>query len=231
LATGWSSEVCKLIWEHFRLKCAWSFKRGRPRKDDIIMSGNCNNCQAKITAIYEFCEENLRIDVTGYDQTVKHTAKRRLLQGESKEMEDLLEKHSAFELRSKLADKHMQMDDVEPPHLISANAMRKIKQRKNQSPHKCPVKAIESIKKNEFRNSIQNIGYDPFYVFYTTELQKMWYHSEFSNKRCVISIDATGLGLKKLGNVDEKYMFLYAICGHGKKKLYYSKFISIISHV
>lgn len=223
LETGWSSTVSKLIWQHFRLKCVWSFKRGRPRQNDIIMTGNCKDCGAHITATYDIVQLNLTVDVQGYNQTIKHTAKRRLLQGESKQIEDLMEKHTAFELRSKLADEHIEVGDEEPPYLISANAMRKIKQRKNQSTQKCPVKAIELMKQKEFRNSIQNIGYDPFFAFYSSELQKMWYHSEFSNKRCVVSIDATGLGLKKLGNVDEKYMFLYVICGQGKKDFNYFK--------
>lgn len=146
---------------------------------------------------------------------MKHTSKRRLLPTETKEVADMLQGSSAFAVRSQLAEEYMSEHDPEPPHLIRSNAIKKIKYKQTKAVHADPVQALQIMKERHFRGEIDNIGLSPFYVFYAKNLQRMWHNAEYLRKKCIISIDATGLGLKKLGQLDEKYMFLYVICSQG----------------
>jgi hypothetical protein len=222
---GWSSELNKLIWDHFRLKCVWTFKRARPRKEDILFTGDCKDCLAKFDANFNLEKKVLFVTVKGYKSAVKHTSKRRLLPSETREISEMLKGTSAFDVRCKLADELMSKDDTEPPHLVRSNAIKKIKYKQTKSLHKDPVRALLVMKDKNFRNEVTHIGLSPFYVFYGKQLQRMWHNSEFKRKKFIISIDATGLGLRKLGQVEEKYMFLYVICSHGKCPfIYFKKF-------
>lgn len=218
LKEGWSSELSKLLWANFHLKCVWSFKRARPRKEDIFFKGDCKDCSASFEATFNLEKKTLCVNVNGYKSTVKHTSKRRLLPSETKDIAEMLKGSSTFEVRAQLADKLMNENDPEPPHLVRSNAIKKIKYKQTKSVHKDPVQALQIMKEKNFREEVNHIGLSPFYAFYGKKLQRMWHNSEFMRKKCIISIDATGLGLKKLGQVDEKYMFLYVICSHGKRQ-------------
>lgn len=222
---GWSTKLSKLIWNQFRIKCVWRFVRARPRATDILINGTCKDCAAEIKVVYKMANRTLSGNITGYNSTVKHVSKRRLLPAETKRIAEMLKGSSTFEVRAKLADETMNDDDPEPPHLVRPNAIRKIKCKQSKSLHTDPVRALLIMKEKHFRNEITAIGLSPFYVFYAKNSQKKWHNSEFKRKRCVISIDATGLGLRKLGQASEKYMFLYVICSHGKYQLVKSQLL------
>lgn len=71
------------------------------------------------------------------------------------------------------------------------------------------------MKSGKFRGDIQEIGLDPFYVFFCTDLQSRWYNTEFTRNRAVIAIDATGMGFRKLKSSNPKPTLLYTICARG----------------
>lgn len=106
--------------------------------------------------------------------------------------EALLKGKSALEVRNELSDDLMEPFDAEPSTLPSAGALRKIKHRADV-PNKNVVHALLELKK-EHPNSIGAIGLDPFFVHYSTELQRACYEVECSRGKPTISLDATGLG-------------------------------------
>lgn len=55
---GWSSNLNKLIWDHFRLKCVWAFKRARPRQNYVYFTGQCKDCSA--TSAIQIVQSKLR---------------------------------------------------------------------------------------------------------------------------------------------------------------------------
>lgn len=128
--------------------------------------------------------------------------KRKILSAEKDHYEALLKGRSAFEARSELADALMEPHDKEPPTLPSANALRLIKHR-SDAPKQNAVMALVDLKK-EHPTSIGAIGLDPFFVHYSTELQRACYKVECSRKKPTISIDATGPGM----NNDKIYVYV-----------------------
>lgn len=68
-------------------------------------------------------------------------------------------------------------------------------------------------------NCIHKIGYDPFFVIYEAPTQSEYYAKERVNGRTIISVDATGPGVKSPTS-NPKCIFLYAISVHGKSQLH-----------
>lgn len=125
-----------------------------------------------------------------------------------------LKQKSAYALHSEMADGCMDLGDPEPAHLATLNAMRIAKCRsQSEDSSKHAVLALYDMKQRK-PSCIQNIGLNPFHVYYSTDAQRAWYKHETSRKRTVVSIDATGLGLLPPLH-DKTYIFLYVICAHG----------------
>lgn len=129
----------------------------------------------------------------------------------------LLDSGAAYVVRGKLADQKMKPGDPEPAHLPTANAMRILKHKNSvqnlSTNNRHPAYNLVAMR-DMFVGAIENVGFDPFFVFYSTQLQNAWYNAEFNRRRSVITIDATGLGLTIPGN--KTYIFLYTICAKGK---------------
>lgn len=67
--------------------------------------------------------------------------------------------------------------------------------------------------KDRFVNSIQNIGLDPFHVFFETVSQRAWYKKKAERTGATISIDATVPGLQ---SPNKNNTFFYLMSAHGK---------------
>lgn len=215
VAIGWSNKLNDIIWQKRRLKCAISFKRATPRNADILFTGSCKECGATIEAIFDLTTERLSVDITKYNQNVIHKKKRRITNYERQDIARLLDGKTAYAVQSKLADDLMNENDVEPAHLPNINTLRKIKFDQNRPQHSNPALSLQIMKKTNHKDNIQFMSLDPFAVFYCSVLQNKWYTAEFKRRGATISIDATGLGLRKTGTSDDKYMFLYVICARG----------------
>lgn len=212
---GWSDHLTDAIWDSRRLPCSWSFKHATPKGENVKINGHCVDCKAEFAAAFRTEEQKLVVKIEGF-KNIEHKSKRRTTHQRKVEIAHMLKGSSAFKVRSELADKLMTASDIEPAHLPSQNALRKIKSKQEKSLDKDPRKALQIMKRNDYREQIHHIGFDPFFVFYWTKLQKEWFRAEFKHKRCSISIDATGMGFKKIDTVEPKYTFLYVICAKGK---------------
>lgn len=218
LLPGWSERLVEIIWENRQLPCAWTFVRGRARTYDIIVVGKCKDCGAGVEANYAFETNNLHIEITKVQRNVLHRSKRFMSKhGDSSgRVSALLSGMSAYAVHKKLCDEIMSEDaEFVPAHVPGVAALRQRKCRLQEVSDKDPILALKNMKFGEFREDIQNIGLDPFYVFYMTKLQSQWYNSTFKGKKAVVSIDATGLGLKKLQTSQSSAMLLYTICATG----------------
>lgn len=217
---GWSTKNNLKIWETLRLPCCLRFKRIKYRTQDIQVSGGqcrSKNCSISITTTLPHHSEKLKLSITGYDPNAFHddTMKRRILPHERKEMEEHLKQKTAYALRGELADGAMTDGDCIPSHIPNLNTLRVIKS-KNQCPQQSNAALALYEARNIYVNCIQAIHIYPFAVFYSTPAQVAWYKKEFERKRSIISIDASGVGLRSPTD-DNKYIFLYVLCANGEK--------------
>lgn len=122
----------------------------------------------------------------------------------------MLETSTAYAVKSRIANKLMRAGDFVPAHLPTANTLRK------QNTYGAdPIEGLRNMKLQRFRNDIQNIGLDPFFVYYSTPLQREWYNTQFRRRNANISIDASGLGLTRLNTTLAQGLLLYVITAFG----------------
>lgn len=211
----------------------WSFKRANFRKSNVISQAKCKvpNCAANVIAISDLGAKTVDVRITNYSESVLHdpTRKRKVMGSEKNIFESLLESKSAYMVRSKVADVEMEPGDPEPAHLPSSNALRIMKHRQKaqnlSTVH--PALSLSELQRT-YVNCIQEIGFNRFFVFYSTPLQRTWYKGETCRRKSIISIDATGLGLSVPTN--KTYIFLYVITAHGKLYSYYIILKTVISN-
>lgn len=228
--SGWSQKLSSLIWNENRLPCAWTFKRARVRvqHNDIHVPGRCKDCNANLTAFYDMTEHTIKVKITGFDKSIAHKAKRYMKGAVKADVMKMMEGNSAFAVQSKLADQTMNVGDSVPALVPNLSALRQLKARQMETKNKEPIYALKILKCGKFRGDIQEIGFDPFYVMFCTQLQSQWYNAEF-NKKCpaILAIDATGIGLRKLDSCDRKSTLLYTLTARGKYSSYLSHPLSV----
>lgn len=217
--SGWSQKLAELIWERERLPCAWAFKRARVRvqHNDIHIPGSCKDCSAHLEAFYNLSKHTIKVNITDFDESHAHTAKQYMKGDVKADIVKMMQGNSAFAVQSKLADKAMEVGDCVPALVPNTSALRQLKARQLETQDRDPIYALRKLKRGKFRGDIQEIGLDPFYVMFCTQLQSQWYNAEF-NKKCpaILAIDATGIGLRKLDSCQRAPTLLYAITAKGK---------------
>lgn len=199
------------------MPCPWSFNKAAWRVADIICTGKCpeKGCDARIQAVLAHRTSNLQITVENFKSTVPHNPlKKRRIKGEAKDnILEILSDKSAFQARNELARKMQDPNLPERPDIPSSNTMRVMKHHQQISQGSNAFEALD-ILKNVHVNCIHKIGYDPFFVFYETPSQSEYYAKERLKSRSIISIDATGVGVKSPTS-NPKCIFLYNIVMHG----------------
>lgn len=207
---NWPTLLNEKIWEKFQSNCSWSFKRADVVSDEVTVVGNCSfkACNARIRVQTSDKLSMLQINIDNFDGNILHKDNKRRLTGKSKnEIDKMLEDSSAFKVHKKLVKNTMKPGDVEPAHLPTMNALRISKSRSQlKDRDKNPYQSLSSMSEYEFRRTIHYIGFNPFYVIYSTPLQRKWYRSQTKNSRSIVSIDATGL---------QQTIFFYAIILNG----------------
>lgn len=231
--SGWSPLLNQKIWEQFKSDCSWSFKRADVVCDEVTVEGKCSfkSCNATIRAQTSNNLSTLKIYIDNFDGNVMHKGNKRRVAGTQKnEIDNMLKTENAFKVQNKIVQKTMKPGDVEPAHLPTLNALRvrKCKERlKNRN--KDPYQSLSSMLEYQFRKSIHYIGFNPFYVIYSTPLQRKWYKSQTNKNRSILSIDATGLKIippegsrisdkktaKAIDQLKYKTVFLYVIVLNG----------------
>lgn len=192
---GWSSILSGIIGMKLKLPCCLSWKVCNVRMKDVRCVGSCRAADCKMEIECIASKKKLKITVLNYNPIYEHNSglKRKILSAERAHYESLLRGRTAFEVRSELADDLMEPHDKEPPTLPSSNALRKIKHRADV-PKQNVITGLLELKKAH-PNSIGDIGLDPFFIRYSTELQRACYKVESFHRKPSISIDATGPGM------------------------------------
>lgn len=121
---------------------------------------------------------------------------------------------NATKYRTEIAEELMEQDDIEPPHLYSANILRVAKHEIMQKNYidKDPLKALHLMKLDSLQNVIHNIGLNPFFVHYWTNHQLNVYRTYTTGETSCINIDATESIIRKIKRPDKtktKHIFLY----------------------
>lgn len=130
----------------------------------------------------------------------------------------MLRGKSAFALRNDLAKTLQNAGESERPDLPTLNALALIKGRYQCSEQRNAFEALDELK-NVHVNCIHKIGYDPFFVIYETPAQSEYYAKERTNGRTIISVDATGPGVKSPTS-NPKCIYLYVIMVYGNSRLH-----------
>lgn len=221
---GWTSAINKIIWNVSKLPCVWSFKRASCRKIDIICAGKCTvqMCEAEVNVQQIHGEKQVNVHIERFQSSIPHSPskKRRFVRSHpinQKVLSDLTNR-SALSVRIEKADEDMLINDREPPHLPSSNALRITKYRQDETNkgHFCDTASRLLSLMEKYPDCIKAIGLIPFHMFYESPSQTAWYQCEFDHRGAIICIDATGLGLRI--PTSGRYIFLYSIVAIGREK-------------
>lgn len=174
--TGWSSKLSLLLWKEKKTICIWSWAHANVRAYDIICDGHCSGCKAKIKC--EATPKSLRFEVTNFNPEFKHDLKmkRRVLSIEIPTLREKLDGRSVLKVRAEMANDLMSFGDPEPPILSNESAMRKVKSEMDHSDTN-PFTSLSFLQK-KYPKTIHSIGYDPFFIIYSTPFQEALYKAE-----------------------------------------------------
>lgn len=108
-------------------------------------------------------------------------------------------------------------DDIEPPHLFDAHVLHNAKYNIKQESylHKNPIKALEIMRLGSLKNTIHNIGLNPFFIHYWSNYQLSVYKSYATDETASVYIDATGSIIKKIKRPDKSktgHIFIQLCC-------------------
>lgn len=151
------------------------------------------NDRSNVTSSYQQFANKHR----NYESSVFHDPKkkRRLQPEQKEELKKQLRGKSAFALRNELAGAMQNENSPERADLPNLNTLHLIKSRDQCSEGRNAFEALDELK-NVHVNSIHKIGYDPFFVIYETPTQTEYYAKERLKRRTIISVDASGPGVK-----------------------------------
>lgn len=192
--TGWSSQLSLLLWRERKTICTWSWTHANVRAYDIICDGHCSGCKAKIKC--EATPKSLLFEIKNFNPDFEHDPKmkRRILSVDLPKLQEKLDGKSVQKLRAEMANDLMNFGDPDPPILPNATAMRKVKSKMDHYDPD-PFKSLSFLQK-KYPKTIHSIGYDPFFIIYSTPFQEALYKAEvMRSTRTRICIDSTGPGI------------------------------------
>lgn len=194
--TGWSNKLSLLLWREKKTVWPWPYAwtHANVRAYDIICDGHCSGCKAKIKC--EATPSSLRFQVTNFKPEFNHNPKikRRILSADVPQLQEKLDGRSVLKVRTQMANELMSYGDPEPSILPNASALRKMKSEMDHS-DRDPFKSLTFLQQKHPK-TIHSIGYDPFFVIYSTPFQEALYKAEaLRNTKIRICLDSTGLGI------------------------------------
>lgn len=226
--SSWTSLVRHKIFEQTRLNCTIVFKRVKLHPlgpKFAVISGKCKECNAEIRGELidnpEYAENIIfNFHISGEFSNPHNTNVKVPFKGNERDTairEMVINKKSASTVRSELACNIMRCGDTEPAFIPKLGTLRTAKSMflKKAQIDKDPIIALYKAKSlQDYGNSIHNIGYSPFHVYFWTTSEIMIYR-KFCQKNYVrISIDSTGGVAKKIiypDQLNSKTIFLYEI--------------------
>lgn len=192
---------------------------------DVLVSrefrarGRCKDCEAEV----KVCSENNHKTLLIYrgDAQKLHTydKKRRIDSVLRDELVIELEKSSAYNIQTELANNEVEERCAQIPSL---NALRILKHKhlKRKRLDSMPTMAVRKMFYSpKMKKAIKAVATDPFHVFYWTQHQVAWLTHYKKNERVVLSIDATGSIVRPINlaaevgvhNLQSPSIFLYLI--------------------
>lgn len=198
LQCEWSDTLNEIIWHFSRCPCAWRFDKHRVVANEKVVFGTCRStdCGAKLFAYTENNKSKLKIIIKNFNDKAIHIEKRAMKYANKEKIAAMLKINAASFVQAELANEMLEPYDYCPANLPNKAALRKLKQRENEKSFRDPdpIKSLCMLKVDGmFINSITDIGIDPFYCFMSTPEQKEWLRLSTRFKKCIISIDSTGI--------------------------------------
>lgn len=198
----WQQVFSEKIWESTKLSCGFNFKRVKLVRDGEsgYAYGTCK-CGSLIKCVIDNTDEITTKIKCKFIKGEGRCGKRYLRNSIRQTTVQNLQGASVMKYRAEMADNLMQScDNIEPPHLFSANVLRVAKYDVTQTNyfHKDPIKALEIMQLRPLQNIIHNVGLSPFFVHYWSNYQLDVYRTYTSDEIACIYIDATGNIIKKL---------------------------------
>lgn len=199
----WADTMNSVIFEYFGLPCCWIFNRHKNIMNEIVAKGKCSttNCAGTVRIYSENNHTSLTIIIQSAKPEVDHLRKRSTKYERKKTVEELLKSNSAASVNSILANRILhESDQHDSSQIISPGTLRTQKSRANQhqSLDNDEIISLRLLKNEmEYFDSIHDLGLDPFHVVYFTQVQRQLLLTHTARKKCILSIDATGLNLKK----------------------------------
>lgn len=227
LISEFNDALIKIIFDSTRKPCAWSFGRIFTQNGEIKLHAMCLNksCDATLVLYTENEQARMKLVIFNYDENVAHSKKRYLTDAlEKSKVEALLQIETAMVARAKLANEYLFENNEYAAHLCSQAALKQRKHRMLSKTyrHENSTIAVQMMKREpQFMHTIQDIGLDPFFVFFALPLQQEYLLECTRRKRVLLSIDATGISIKPPQNSSVYYnakgeqykkSFLYLIC-------------------
>ncbi|KAE9522169.1 hypothetical protein AGLY_017429, partial [Aphis glycines] len=231
----WTPILAEHFWIHTQLPCCISFQRSYvyPHENHFItVIGRCFVCSSHFKGvILNQPSENARVlmecTYTG-NFNVHHINKKRRIIGPAKEKaisSIVIKQLSSETFREKEANRLMTNGGFEPAIIPTGNCLRTLKSKKlvNERRNKDSLISLNLMKtENEFRDIIQNIGCDPFFVHYHSSEKINLYRSYCSiTNYPKLVIDATGSIVKtfnRFGLKKTKSIYLYEALVYDKEK-------------
>lgn len=198
LQSEWSDTLNDIIWQFSRLPCAWRIDRQRNVANEKVVFGTCRSveCMASMYAFTECNQSKLKIVIKNFNPDAVHIERRALKNSNKEKVAEMLKLNKPSFVHAELANEVLQSTDYCPAHLPNQSTLRKLKQRENEKRYRDPdpVHSLCLLKTDAmFHKSITDIGLDPFYCFFSTPEQKEWLRLSTRYKRCIISVDSTGM--------------------------------------
>ncbi|CAG9771525.1 unnamed protein product [Ceutorhynchus assimilis] len=232
----WSNIIALEFFKQHRLPCAYVFERAEintstSRKHFLKITGRCrdNDCNNYFFgyADQEPCDHGeflltVRTRDTSFED---HKEVKRVVNGAyRKELGKVCAAEGCHNVQKSMARKYLKRGDAEGPMIPSLDVLHHAKQefqdeelgipKKHNSD---PILAIYNMQfEPSFLGSIQDIGYNPFFVFYGTPEQRTIYLQYLNHMKgsASVSIDASGSMVRKLKRqhgLKSAHLFLYCI--------------------
>lgn len=213
---AWTSIIAQQIARQQKhIHCKWTFKRSKVYEHGrhfITISGSCVTCKASLTGYLKDKPESpeklirFNFEAKNIDQEIHKDAKeqRNVRIGGDFANDIYGRDEPASATRRHLLSKSTSMFQDPIDRVLTAPAIRSGKYRLRQLNllHDCPITSLNILKMEVYRNWIQNIGLNPFYVIYSypEQIALLKAHKR-KQKKIEVSCDATGGVANKIGIV------------------------------
>lgn len=212
----WQHVFNEKIWQATKIPCGFNFKRNKLSSNGAsgYACGTCK-CGSIIKCVINNSEDLMTKIKCTYVEGQERCGKRYLRNPIRQAVVEKFLGKTATMYRTELAENLIQEgDNVEPPHLYSANVLRVAKHEVIQKNYidKDPLKALHLMQLGSLKNVIHNIGLNPFFIHYWSNHQLHVYRTYVTDETSCIYIDATGSIIRKIKRLDKtktKHIFLY----------------------